>query len=76
MSKIVTLTVVTVHSFEQTGVSNIIVRNVPHMLWRCISECGACDTQWRIHSWYQGGVSESHKSKWLVKVGVSMGVTP
>ena len=23
-----------------------------------------------------GGVSESHKSKWLVKVGVSMGVTP
>ena len=23
-----------------------------------------------------GGVSESHKSKWLVKVGVGMGVTP
>ena len=24
----------------------------------------------------RGGVSESHTSKWLVKVGVSMGVTP
>ena len=32
--------------------------------------------QWRIQSWSQGGVSESRKFKWLVKVGASKGVPP
>ena len=43
----------------------------------CNDDYVECNQQWHLHSWSQGGgVSESHKSKWLLKVGVSMGVTP